>query len=65
MKKYRLFLLFIIVFFSAHSVIAQEEVYEKPAVIIDTLYDDDTKPKDAGTKQQKADVLTKEEQTIN
>ncbi|HNY56344.1 MAG TPA: hypothetical protein PKI86_11975 [Chitinophagales bacterium] len=62
MKKYRLFLLFIFVFFSAHSVIAQEEVYEKPAVIIDTLNSDDTKPKDTRTKQQKADALTKEEQ---
>jgi hypothetical protein len=62
MKKYRLFLLFIFVTVSGHSVMAQEEVYEKPAVIIDTLTNDDTKPKDAKTKQQKADALTKEEQ---
>ena len=58
MKKYHLFLFSILLFLTSHPLFAQEEVYDKPAQITDTLDDSNNKHEDSKTKQQKDDALT-------
>ena len=58
MKQYQLFLFFILLFTTNYKLYAQEEVYDKPAQIIDTLDASDNKQENSKTKQQKDDALT-------
>jgi hypothetical protein len=58
MKKYSLFLLFIMMLVSVQVSIAQEEVYEQPAQIIDTFQSEEKTTNNVRTKQQKEDALT-------
>ncbi len=58
MKQFQLFILIILLCFSGYKLQAQEEVYERPAVIIDTLKEDKPSSKNEKTKQQKDDALT-------
>jgi hypothetical protein len=58
MKKYSLFLLLIVLLISVKVSVAQEEVYEQPAQIIDTLETEEKVSKDTRSKQQKEDALT-------
>ena len=58
MKKYSLFLLLIVLLISVKVSVAQEEVYEQPAQIIDTLETEEKVSKDTRSKEQKEDALT-------
>lgn len=69
MKYCQLFLLFILLLFKSQTIQAQEEVYDKPAEIIDTIEDSGTKRDNSSkTRQQKDDALTaleKKKETLN
>lgn len=68
MKKYHLFLFSILLFLTSYLLFAQEEVYDKPAQITDTLDASDNKHEDSKVKQQKDDALTaleKKKETLN
>lgn len=61
MKRYQLFIFSILFFLTGNILLAQEEVYDKPTQIIDTLdntYNSDDKKENTKTKQQKADALS-------
>jgi hypothetical protein len=69
MKHCQLFLSFTFLLLMSHTIQAQEEVYDKPAQVIDTIEDSNTKRENASkTKQQRDDALTaleKKKETLN
>jgi hypothetical protein len=61
MKAVKLFLFFVLLILVNYKLEAQDEVYDQPAVIIDTLESTnktDNKIENTKTKQQKSDALT-------
>lgn len=68
MKHLQLFVFFLLLFISSRKLLAQEEVYEKPTEIIDTLNTRGASSKDVKIKQQKSDAQTaleKRKETLN
>ena len=58
MKKQYLFIFFVLFFISSHKLIAQEEVYDQPIIILDTLGAANTSPKKEKITVQKDDAKT-------
>ncbi len=56
--KYRFFLFFLLMAFSGFKLMAQEEVYEKPMEIIDTLGSGSDTPGNKKTQKEKEDART-------
>lgn len=61
MKRYKILFLLLLFLLPATRMLAQEEVYDKPVQIIDTIGSEATKQESPKVKEQKDDAMTAEE----